>query len=280
MLLRILAVACLFCVGGCAATRTGVATAGNTEAQPLIIGQSFTIQSRLMGEARRVNVFEPTVYGQKNEVPFPVLYVLDGGMDEDFLHIAGLAQVLVSNGGMRPFLLVGIPNTQRRRDLSGPTDNAEDKKMAPVVGGSAMFRRFIKEELMPAVKSRYRTTDETAIVGESLAGLFALETLVLEPGLFGSYIAIDPSLWWNDEGLVKAAAARLPSSVRARVFLASSEEPTTQRLCKSLVEALGPGGSVTFTYEPFPSETHATIYHPAALRAFRTVFAKPPEPSK
>src|SRR5262245_8520287 len=110
--------------------------------------------------------------------------MLDGGIKEDFLHIAGLVQVSVGNGTMRPFLLVGIENTQRRRDMTGPTENPEDKKIAPRVGGSAAFRAFIRQELMPQVKSRYRTTGETAIVGESLAGLFVVETLLTEPDLF------------------------------------------------------------------------------------------------
>jgi len=125
----------------------------------------------------------------------------DGGVAEDFIHVAGLVQVLTGNGTMRPFILVGIENTERRRDLSGPTDNAEDKKIAPRVGGSQPFRTFIRSELMPAVRARYRTTDETAIVGESLAGLFVVETCLKEPDLFNTYIAFDPSLWWNDGGL-------------------------------------------------------------------------------
>ncbi len=111
----------------------------------------------------------------------------DGGMAEDFLHVAGLVQVSVGNGTMRPFLLVGIENTERRRDMTGSTENEEDKKIAPRVGGSAAFRRFLREELMPQVKERYRTTEETAIVGESLAGLFVVETFLLEPDLFDIY---------------------------------------------------------------------------------------------
>ena len=76
----------------------------------------------------------------------------DGGIGEDFLDVAGLVQVLTGNGTMRPFILVGIENTQRRRDLTGPTTGAEDRKVAPRVGGSAVFRQFIREELMPQVK--------------------------------------------------------------------------------------------------------------------------------
>ena len=119
-------------------------------------------------------------------------------MGEDFLHVVGLVQVLVGNGSMWPFLLVGIENTQRRRNLTGPTTNAEDQKIAPQVGGSAAFRQFIREGLMPKIRQRYRTTAETAIVGESLAGLFVVETLLLELGLFDTYLAFDPSLWWSN----------------------------------------------------------------------------------
>src|SRR5688500_9940142 len=130
-------------------------------------------------------------------------------MAEDFRHIAGLVQVSVGNGTMRPFLLVGIENTQRRRDLTGPTQNEDDKKIAPQVGGSQAFRRFIRDELMPLIKQRYRVTSETAMVGESLAGLFVVETFLLEPALFDTYIAFDPSLWWNGGQLVKSAPANL-----------------------------------------------------------------------
>src|SRR3712207_3190769 len=135
----------------------------------------------------------------------PVLYMPDGGVAEDFLHVAGLVQVSVGNGTMRPFLLVGIENTERRRDMTGPTENESDKKIAPRVGGSGAFRKFIRDELMPQVKSRYRTRAETAVVGESLAGLFVIETFLVEPDLFDTYIAFDPSLWWNDRKLVKDA---------------------------------------------------------------------------
>src|ERR1041384_4177921 len=169
--------------------------------RPLVVGETFTITSRILNEKRRINVYRPPGYAKPGSAPLPVLYMPDGGITEDFLHIAGLVQVSVGNETMRPFLLVGIEDTERRRDLTGPTENDEDKKIAPRVGGSALFRRFIRDELMPQIKRRYRTTNETAIVGESLAGLFVVESFLLEPELFDTYIAFDPSLWWNNQKL-------------------------------------------------------------------------------
>ena len=245
-------------------------------ASPLVIGETFTIDSKILNETRRINVYLPPGYVESPNARLPVLYMPDGGIAEDFLHVAGLVQVSVGNGTMRPFLLVGIENTQRRRDLTGPTENADDKKIAPQVGGSEAFRAFIRRELMPQVKARYRTTPEAAIVGESLAGLFVVETFLLEPDLFDTYIAFDPSLWWNRHKLVDDAAKRLRArpKLEKTLYFASSDEKgiveVTQRFADILAKAAPPG--IHWHYEKMPEEKHSTIYHPAALKAFRAVF--------
>lgn len=244
-------------------------------ASPLVIGETFTIDSKIMGETRRMNVYLPPVYTESPGLRLPVLYMPDGGIAEDFLHVAGLVQVSAGNGTMRPFILVGIENTQRRRDMTGPTENEEDKKIAPKVGGAETFRSFIRQELMPRVKARYRTTSETAIVGESLAGLFVVETLLLEPDLFDTYIAFDPSLWWNNQKLVADAAEhlRVPLKSDKTLYIAGSSEDrddATERFAAILARYAPP--NLHWHYEKMSEEKHATIYHPAALKAFRLLF--------
>jgi predicted alpha/beta superfamily hydrolase len=245
-------------------------------ALPLIIGETFKIDSKILSETRRINVYFPPGYAESPTAQFPVLYMPDGGIAEDFLHVAGLVQVSVGNGTMRPFVLVGIENTERRRDLTGPTENSEDKKIAPRVGGSNAFRMFIRQELMPQVKARYRTTNETAIVGESLAGLFIVETFLIEPDLFDTYIAFDPSLWWNNQKLVNDAAKQLHAGLKAekKLYIASSVEEKIAGLTQQFVAILAKNAppDVHWHYEKMPDEKHSTIYHPAALRAFRSVF--------
>lgn len=243
-------------------------------AAPLVLGETFTISSRILRETRRINVYAPPGYKESAATRLPVLYMPDGGMAEDFPHVAGLVQVSVGNGTMRPFLLVGIENTERRRDMTGPTENENDKKIAPRVGGSGAFRRFVRDELMPQVKGRYRTTDETAVVGESLAGLFVVETFLLEPDLFDTYLAFDPSLWWNNQKLLGDAGRLLRARPKMgkTLYLASSGEDTesTQRFAELLGKDALPG--LRWHYEKMPDEKHSTIYHPAALKAFRAVF--------
>jgi len=238
---------------------------------PIAFGETFTMASKALGETRRINVYIPPVYGEAADARRPVLYMPDGGMAEDFLHIAGLLQVSVGNATVRPVILVGIENTERRRDLSGPTENPEDKKVAPRVGGSAAFRTFLRMELIPLISAKYRTTGERAIIGESLAGLFTVETFFLEPNLFDTYIAFDASLWWNNGDIVKQAESRLRAlKGKKALFLAASSEDRgdlNAELAKILKQH-APAG-LTWHFEPMPAEEHATIYHPAALLALR-----------
>lgn len=245
------------------------------KAMPLVIGETFSINSKILGETRRINVYLPPVYKESPGSRVPVLYMPDGGLAEDFLHVAGLVQVSIGNETMRPFLLVGIENTERRRDMTGATEVEKDKKIATRVGGSAMFRKFIRKELMPQIKTRYRTTEETAIVGESLAGLFVVETFLLEPDLFDTYIAFDPSLWWNNQKLVGEADKQLRShpELKKTLYLASSGDDIadiTQRFADVLSRNAASG--ISWHYEKMPDEKHSTIYHPAALKAFRALF--------
>ena len=232
--------------------------------------------SATLKETRRITVYLPPAYSETATTRLPVLYMPDGGMAEDFLHIAGLVQVLTGNGTMRPFILVGIENTERRRDMTGPTEDPEDRKIAPRVGGSQAFRTFIRKELMPAIRARYRTTDETAIVGESLAGLFVVETFLKEPDLFNTYIAFDPSLWWNKDGMVKGAAADLKSGLdkRRTLYMATSSEGNAGGYMTrfAAIVASDAGPLVTSKHVTWGTELHSTIYHPAALVAFRELF--------
>jgi len=246
-------------------------------AAPLEIGDTFLLQSEALGEARRINVYTPAAYGADTERRFPVLYMPDGGIEEDFLHLAGLVQISSLNGAMQPVLLVGIENTERRRDLTGPTASARDREIAPRVGGSAAFRRFLAEELRPRIDTDYRTDGTTAIVGESLAGLFVVETLLVQPDLFDAYVAVDPSLWWDERRLVTTGRERLLAApdLDASLYVATctpGNRESSRRFATTTAADL-PGLRVA--YAEFPRDTHATIFHPAALEGLRWVFPGP-----
>lgn len=244
-----------------------------TAVDPVPVHDSFSVQSRILGEGRAVNVWTPPGYDRSATTRWPVLYMPDGGIDEDFPHVVNTVDSLLKRGAIRPVIVVGIPNTQRRRDLTGPTTVKADSAIAPKVGGSAAFRAFIRDELIPAVDARYRTTGERAIIGESLAGLFVLETFFTEPSLFTHYASLDPSLWWNDEALAKSVGpdlARMDAAPRTLYIVTANYAPTiaaAERIASGLRAASPP--HLRWSYVPRPDLTHATIFRGVQADALR-----------
>ncbi len=177
---------------------------------------------------------------------------------------------------MAPLVVVGIENTERRRDMTGPTDVAKEKGIAPHVGGSAAFRAFIRDELRPAITARVRGNGRTALMGESLAGLFTLETFFTSPELFDVYVSVSPSLFWNHATLAKGAVAWMAAhpKVTATLFLASAGDDDIDDRAAGLgkaLEAHAPPG-LDWSYEPSPDLKHATILEALAPKALRKLF--------
>lgn len=238
----------------------------------------FTIESKLVGETRNINVWTPPEYKTSTD-SLPVMYMADGGIiDEDFPHIANTLSELIIAKKIPPMILVGIANTQRRRDLTGPTEIEKDKEVAPVVGGSKTFRAFIKEELFPEISKRYRTTSEKSIIGESLSGLFVVETFFLTPELFDHYIAFDPSLWWNNHYLVRTAKEHLAlfPKTEKRIWFAGSSADDISQYTNSLAEILKMENlpNINWFYSPEPKEKHNTIFRATKEKAIIWTFNK------
>lgn len=237
---------------------------------PIPNHETFTISSKKVGETRTINVWTPENYA-KNTDSLPVLYMADGGINEDFPHIANTLSELIKLKKIRPIILVGIENTQRRKDLTGFTAIEKDKKIAPKVGGSEKFRAFIKDELFPEINKKYRTTNEKGIIGESLSGLFVVETFMLNPEMFDFYIAFDPSLWWNNHDLVRTAKehlGKLPSDKKTLWFAGSKAKDIsvyTKELSKILETENIP--TLKWTYSDEPKEKHNTIFRATKEKA-------------
>ena len=241
-----------------------------TTADPIPTHDTFNLASRILGEERTINIWTPHLYAT-SEDSLPVLYMLDGGIEEDFPHLANTLFKLIESKKIPPIILVGIENTQRRRDLTGPTQVEKDKEIAPIVGESEKFRAFVNDELFNEINKKYRTTKVKGIIGESLAGLFVTETMMLKPDMFDLYIAFDPSLWWNDQQLNKTAKdhlANFSTSPKKFWFAGSSAEDissTVGQLAKILEEMKTQ--SITWKYSPEPKEEHSTIFRATKEKA-------------
>jgi uncharacterized protein len=262
---------------------TGLAPACHPSApappQPVEIGTGYEVTSEILSQVRRINVYLPPGYTRGN-LRYPVLYLLDGGVDEDFIHIAGIASLAADFRRLREFIVVGIESIDRYHDLVHPAADPADRVRLPTSGGSAAFRSFIRRELRPFVESRFRVSEETVLIGESAAGLFVLESFLREPDLFAGYIAVSPMLWWDDQSLVREATSLLgkPFPPSPRLYLTIGDEGGTMRSAlNDLVHNLKARGRPDWeiTYAPMEHESHGTIFHPAALAAIREFFAIP-----
>lgn len=261
---------------------------------PIVLGTSYILNSKVLGQPREINVRLPASYADaKANRKYPVLYLLDGGVEQDFPHIAGLAQHGEISWTFDEFILVGLATKKRIWELTTPTQderystyyraNGEPVEFASG-GGSEKFRRYIAEEVIPFVETKYRTSGRRTFIGESLAALFVVDTLLRRPELFHDYIAISPSLWWNREELGNRASGLLAShdySGRRLYLTMASEGGTMQRGMDKLLAALRTpaAGALQWTYvDRRASEHHGSLYHAAALDALRTLYPKPWRP--
>ena len=237
---------------------------------------TFTLESKALGETRRINVYTPPSYAEQQAARFPVLYMPDGGIEEDFPHVILALDSAIRSGEVRPMIVVGIENTQRRRDMTFPTQVDSDKKIAPHVGGSAEFRAFLRDELIPAIATRVRENGERAIIGESLAGLFIVETFLVAPEMFQTYIALSPSLWWNDRAIPRGYSAwrKAHPTAKGTLYFAVASDDDRDDAIAQFASALknDPPPGLTWFFEPMPQEKHSTIYRGAEGHVLRKLF--------
>ena len=244
---------------------------------PIVIGQEIVLDSVIYDGSRTITVSLPWSYGDGNR-SYPVLYLVDGGAQQDFIPMAGMAALASLSMQYREFILVGVQTENRSVELTAVSELEDDLRWIPENGGADDFRRHLLDEVKPWIENRYRTSGENAIIGESLAGLFITETFLRAPDSFDHYIAVSPSLWWRGEGLSHEAADLLAAGEfggHSLYLTIADEGEDMQTGMDRLVGALETGApeDLTWWYQPMHDEHHHTIYNPATLQALRLVFA-------
>jgi len=238
--------------------------AQNETVKPLTIGEIRTLKSKILNEDRTLNIYLPQGYDKTKS--YPVIYLLDGSMNEDFIHVTGLVQFFNQMYSMPEAIVVGIANVDRKRDFTFHTDLKDLQKDYPTTGHSDKFITFLEKELKPYVESQFKITDKY-LFGQSLGGLLATEILLNKPEMFNNYFIISPSLWWDDESLLKQAPQLLAKSPDTKKFVYVSvgkdEHPVMVKDAAALYETLQKAGKKNWTveYKIMETDNHATILH-------------------
>lgn len=250
--------------------------------------KSTTLYSKLLNEKRTINVYLPENYNVKDTVRYPVIYIIDGGVEEDFYHISGIVRFNTQPWINRfpKSIVVGIENTDRRRDCSFAVDNLDfitqmgfNPAYFKTAGGSENYISFIEKELQPYINKTYSTNQKNTLIGESFAGLLATEILLKKTSLFDTYIIMSPSLWWGEQQLLKDAPELLQKKKDATisVYIGACNEDEDKMMfddaltLSNLLKEFG-SSSMNVYFDYLPEETHATMIHQAVYNAFKLIY--------
>jgi uncharacterized protein len=256
--------------------------------KPFVLGVIDEIQSIQLAEKRIINIYLPEGYNKNDTIKYPVIYLLDGSADEDFIHVVGLVQFNTFEwiNRMPKSIVVGIATVDRRRDFTFPTTIEADKKKYPTAGHSGKFISFLEKELQPFIEKKYKTNEGKTIIGQSLGGLLATEILLTKPTLFDKYIIISPSLWWDNGKLLNETSALLQNSVTKRtdIYIGVGKEGLTPTATPRVMEADAnlladkirktQSKSIQVYFDYLPQEDHATIMHQAVSNAFKFIYQR------
>ncbi|MFK7770482.1 MAG: alpha/beta hydrolase [Saprospiraceae bacterium] len=251
--------------------------------KPFVIGEIVELQSDILNEKRTLNIYLPEGYHPDSAATYSVIYLLDGSADEDFIHIAGMVQF--ANFPWVELLpksiVVGIANVDRKRDFTYPTLVTEIKEAFPTSGKSVNFINFLSKELQPFIDKNYKTNSTKLLLGQSLGGLVATEILFKQPDLFSHYIIISPSLWWDDQTLLKVEPVFLKPDFQKElsIFIGVGNEDkykvmeTDARALFTILEK-EKKENVKTHFQFFENLTHGDILHLAVYEAFKVLFKK------
>ena len=252
-------------------------TAQEIHKTPLTIGETIELKSEILNENRTINVYLPNSYNPDSTQQYPVIYLLDGSIDEDFIHVAGTVQFCSFSwiDIIPESIVVGIANIDRKKDFTYPSTVERDQKEFPTAGHSANFMNFIANELQPHINKMYKAKKETTLIGQSLGGLLATQILFERPELFDNFIIVSPSLWWDDENLLKRKLDK--SLAGKRIYVGVGDEgPYMIRAAQTLYNKLSIDKSreARLYYNYFEKQNHGDALHLAVYDAFEKLFKK------
>ncbi|AQX10305.1 esterase [Elizabethkingia ursingii] len=256
--------------------------------KPLIFGNSEVFHSNILKEDRNINIYLPEKFNPTDATKYPVIYILDGGVEEDFFHIAGIVRYNTQPWIERfpRSIVVGIENTNRRRDFTYAVPDLNflekegfKKESFPQYGGSEKYISFLKNELQPYIEKKYKANNNRTIIGESLAGLISTEILLKEPEMFNQYIIISPSMWWGGEKLLKEADSLLKSRLKTTkdVYIGAPNKEEDVRMyneAEALYKILKSNKNITVSFDYMPDELHSTAIHQGVYNGFKKLYPK------
>lgn len=242
-----------------------------TEPVTVNTGFSFKLHSTLLNEDRTIMISLPDGY-DGNTKKYPVLYMLDGqwGFNPTSQVVGWLSYSYAD--AFPQTIVVGIHTPDKREANLTPTVD----KGYNLGGGADRLYQFIREELIPFIDKNYRTYNYRILGGGSIAGVFVMHAFVTDPQLFAGYLAISPSLWWDNRIMLSRTDDILLKNpnLHNRLFISVASEGPGMGV-DSLAAILtkdSPKG-LTWKFEKYTEETHATGSYKGVWDGLKFLFA-------
>ncbi len=179
-------------------------------------GSAYTFASKAVGEARSVLIGLPQSYAVSKR-GYPVIMVLDG--EASFRPAMTVATELSSLGHVPEAIVVGIPNTNRLRDLTPPGVSVSGSSKRE---GGDRFLDFLEKELMPALKTQFRANRMVILVGHSSGGLIVTYAAATRPA-FRLILSLDAPTHLGDGWIVNRMVEGAKNQELARLRYVSLE---------------------------------------------------------
>ncbi len=224
------------------------------------LGERLTINSSVLSQERQLQVLVPESYYSNPKATYPVIYLMDG--DYNFHGISGMLDLLAGKGQLIPdVILVGIADKGTSLYRQYMTPSVYDSKAKASEGRAAEFLRFITEEVQPKINKTYRTADHSTLVGHSMGGLFVLNAMLETPAAFNNYVAISPSVWVAEQGIVAKAKEKIPTAEHQPVtlFLSLGDETRMGQYDFINVLDVNQPSLIDWQFRHYPDESHNSV---------------------
>jgi len=259
------------------------------------VGVLDSLYSKILDESRKIYIQMPASYSPEKKQKYPVVFILDGEM---LLPTVNDVQNYYSGGFTPEMVLVGISNDENRiRDLTTSSITTKYGRPFQEKNGEANnFKKFIATELIPFIENKYPVTNYRTLIGHSYGGSFTIFTLINQPDLFANYLAIDPSLDWDNQKLLKEAQELLAiqkyegktlfMSLSGQLHMQNSQitidnvmQDTTDfslfarsNIAFSNMVMQNPENGLSFEWKFYPRDIHGTIPFPSIMDGLISLF--------
>ncbi|MCG7570307.1 alpha/beta hydrolase [Pseudoalteromonas sp. CNC9-20] len=226
--------------------------------------------SEVLGQDIQLSIRLPDSYNHSDDSQYPVLLVMDGG--SHLAHLEGNILFMSQFAMIPEFIVVGVPSVDRIRYFT-PT---EAKGFEGRSGQAGKYLSMLSDELLPFLHSHYRASDYTALFGHSLSGLFVSQVALNHNGEFNAYLAVSPSLWWDDQWLVKHSKLALKKPLTGYWYLSmATEGGEMQTAFDAQIQVLSRHApkSLRWQQEQFSNETHDSVPLQSSINALRDLFS-------